>query len=149
MAKNTVLLIDDDEDDREIFELALKQASEDAICITLQSCKEALQLLSENSIRPDHIFLDINMPVMSGRECLVEIGKLDQLKDVPVYMYTTSSRMADRDSFLAMGAREMLNKPLKISDLVDMLKRLLGSSPTERDKADTLPLFAGALLLFI
>ena len=125
MADTTILLIDDDEDDREIFGIALKQANEQAVLVTSRGGKEALEVLSKKALQPDYIFLDINMPVMTGKDCLSEIRKLDHLKDAAIFMYTTSTHVADGDSYLAMGAKEILNKPLRIADLVSMLKRLI------------------------
>lgn len=125
MAEITVLLIDDDEDDREIFGIALVQASEEAVLLTSRGGKEAMEILSVEKVRPDLIFLDINMPVMTGKDCLREMVKIDHLKGVPVYMYTTSTHVSDRDEYLSLGAKDILNKPLKITDLVNMIKALL------------------------
>lgn len=127
MAEPTVLLIDDDEDDREIFGIALKQACEEAVLVTSRGGKEALEILSRNALEPDYIFLDINMPVMAGKDCLREIRKLEHLNGTSIFMYTTSTHVSDRDEYLSMGAAEILNKPLRITDLVDMLKALLGN----------------------
>ncbi|MEX1240127.1 MAG: response regulator [Cyclobacteriaceae bacterium] len=125
MAETTILLIDDDDDDREIFRIALKQANEEAVLVTSRGGREALEVLSKGALQPDYIFLDINMPVMTGKDCLREIRKLDQLKNVPIFMYTTSTHVSDREVYLSMGAREILNKPLRITDLANMLKGLL------------------------
>jgi len=125
MAETTILLIDDDEDDREIFGIALVQASEEAVLVTSRGGKEAIEILSIEKVRPDLIFLDINMPVMTGKDCLREMVKFEHLKGVPVYMYTTSTHVSDRDEYLSLGARDILNKPSRINDLVSMLKRLL------------------------
>lgn len=125
MAEKTILLIDDDEDDREIFGIALKQASEETVLVTSRGGKEALEVLSKRALHPDYIFLDINMPVMTGKDCLQEIRKLDQLKSVPVFMYTTSAHVSDRGVYLSLGAKEILTKPLRITELVSMLKGLL------------------------
>ena len=125
MAETTVLLIDDDEDDREIFGIALGQAAEEAVLITSRGGKEALEILSEKNLRPDYIFLDINMPAMTGKDCLREMVKFQHLQGVSVYMYTTSTQVSDRDTYLSMGARAILTKPLKVADLVDMLRGIL------------------------
>jgi len=125
MADTTVLLIDDDEDDREIFGIALVQACEEAALITSRGGKEAMELLSKGKLQPDFIFLDINMPVMTGKDCLREIRKLGDLKGVPIYMYTTSTHVSDRNEYLSMGAQDILIKPFRIADLVAMLKGLL------------------------
>lgn len=121
----TILLIDDDEDDREIFAIALRQLENGTHFLTANSGKDALKMLVENAVRPDFIFLDINMPVMAGKDCLRELRRLEHLKEVPIYMYTTSSHVPDRDVYLSLGARDVLNKPTRIADLVKMLNTVL------------------------
>jgi CheY-like chemotaxis protein len=69
----TVFLIDDDRDDREIFMEALAEIDNSAICYTAENGLDALNKLNENLVIPQFIFLDLNMPRMSGRECLVEL----------------------------------------------------------------------------
>ncbi|HEX8039783.1 MAG TPA: response regulator [Chryseosolibacter sp.] len=118
----TFFLIDDDEDDREVFGLALKEVSKEAVCIACKNGKEALARLSDPSLRPDHIFVDINMPLMSGQECLREIRRLPHLRDVPVHMLTTASRVPDEQSYAVMGAQGIYTKPVRMVDLVSMLK---------------------------
>ena len=62
----TFLLIDDDEDDRELFEIALTEASSDAAFTSSSSCCDALELLKSGTLKPDYIFLDLNMPKKNG-----------------------------------------------------------------------------------
>lgn len=121
----TVLLIDDDEDDREIFGIALRQLDDQNTYLAVSSGRDAVKMLSRDGVRPDLIFLDINMPVMAGKDCLAALRQIDRLKDVPIYMYTTSFHVPDRDVYLSLGALEVLNKPTRISDLVKMLKARL------------------------
>lgn len=122
IATRLFFLIDDDEDDREVFGLALKEVSDEAVCIACKDGKEGLALLSDRSLRPDHIFVDINMPLMSGQDCLREIRRLPHLKDVPVHMLTTASRVPDEQSYTVMGAQGIYTKPVRMVDLVSMLK---------------------------
>jgi DNA-binding response OmpR family regulator len=127
MPKKTCLLIDDDEDDREIFQIALEQVSADLHCVTLKNGVDAVKMLSDKIVSPDFIFLDINMPLMNGKECLMEIRKLTHLKTVPVFMYTTSTEIRDKEIFLGSGASDILTKPAKISELVKILNELIVS----------------------
>ena len=71
--RKTCLLVDDDEDDAEIFSIALNEANPDIKCLTAADGLEALEMLRDPSFIPDYIFLDLNMPLMTGKECLVEI----------------------------------------------------------------------------
>src|ERR1700739_3500683 len=90
-------LIDDDADDREIFSLALGKADQKVKCVVARDGEEALDILKGNKeFTPDSIFLDLNMPRMDGRECLVEIRKIERLKNIPICIYTTSSLEKDK-----------------------------------------------------
>lgn len=122
---HTCLLIDDDQDDREIFQMALEELGSNVNCVTSRDGIEGLKLLSSRSIVPDYIFLDMNMPLMNGEECLIEIRKLDHLAAIPVYVYTTSSDKRNRPSFLEKGAKDVLTKPAKLSELVKVLGNIM------------------------
>lgn len=124
MRANTYFLIDDDQDDREIFELASEEANPENVCFTCQNGKEALSLLVRQELIPTHIFIDINMPRMNGKECLAAIRELRHLNSIPVFMYTTSSDVNDKSDFIALGAHAIITKPAKISQLVILLGTL-------------------------
>lgn len=124
MTKTLVYLIDDDEDDRDIFALALEGAHPQATFRAAKSGREALDSLN-NEARPNFIFIDLNMPHMSGRECLEEIKKRPMLKDVPAIVYTTSSHAKDIDELLKLGAEHYIVKPNSIVRLTEILRDLL------------------------
>lgn len=121
----TCLLIDDDEDDRDIFELALKDVGKNVKFVASDDCSKALRMLREGELNPDYIFLDLNMPVVTGRECLVQIRKLRTFDKTPVVIYTTSSVQKDKDDVLRLGATSFLTKPNKVSALTQVLKDVL------------------------
>lgn len=123
-ALETCFLIDDDEDDREIFQLALEQVDSNFRCVTADNCMEALEILRNGSLKPDYIFLDLNMPVLTGRDCLVEIRKMAMFQKTPLIIYTTSSIPADREEVLRLGATSFVTKPNKVSTLVTLLKEV-------------------------
>lgn len=124
----TCFLIDDDEDDRDIFQLALRDVDGKFNCVMADNCLDALERLREGKLSPDFIFLDLNMPVLTGRECLVEIRKMRQFEKTPVLIYTTSSVSRDRDEVMKLGATSFITKPNKISLLTDVLKKVLTAS---------------------
>ena len=87
----TILIVDDDEDDREMFCEAVNEVSKAITCIHATDGLAALEILShKNKQAFDLIFLDLNMPGLNGKQCLAEIKKLDKVKDVPVIIYSTS-----------------------------------------------------------
>ncbi len=93
----TVFLIDDDFDDREIFEETLLSLNLEVDYAEAKNGADALEKLRQSdSIKPDIIFLDLNMPIMDGRQFLKEVKRDDALKDIPVVIYSTSSNETDR-----------------------------------------------------
>jgi CheY-like chemotaxis protein len=124
----TCFLIDDDEDDRDIFQLALQQLGPKFNCVTSDSCTHALEILKNGNVTPDYIFLDLNMPVITGRECLAEIRKLEKFGKTPVLIYTTSSVLKDKEDVMRLGATSFITKPNKVSVLTTVLKEILNPS---------------------
>lgn len=79
-----LLLADDDDDDRTLFKETIVEIG---VNIELSTVKDGFQLmhaLSEAEWLPDVIFLDLNMPYKSGKECLTEIRANDKLKHIPI-----------------------------------------------------------------
>ena len=123
--KLTCFLIDDDPDDQEIFAMTLREVNETFLCVTANNGIQALEKLSSTtSFVPDFIFLDLNMPLMGGKDCLLEIKKAEHLKEVPVIIYSTSSHQKDVDDVKKIGAAHFLTKPSNIDVLARILSRL-------------------------
>ena len=120
--KKICFLIDDDEDDQDIFKIAVKRSNLNIECITASGGFEALKLLNNDpNFKPDYIFLDLNMPGMDGRQTLKEIKKLQHLPDSKVIMYSTSSYEGDIKETKNMGAHAFVSKPSNVADLVKIL----------------------------
>ena len=118
-------LIDDDEDDLEIFKMALDEIDPSITLNYAFSGMEALKKLnSDPCLIPNVIFIDWNMPRMNGRQCLEEIKKTDRLMNVPIYIYSTSSDPRAIEETRQMGASDFIVKPSNISSLVNILARI-------------------------
>jgi CheY-like chemotaxis protein len=121
-----ILLIDDDIEDQEIFIDALKQIDQTILCLSFSDGEEALKLLETDIIAvPDLIFLDLNMPRFSGKQCLSQLKKINKLTETPVVIYTTSADKKDQDDTKDLGADHFLIKPSRFDDLREHLKRIL------------------------
>jgi len=107
----TIVLVDDDGDDRLFFRDAVKKASRDISCITLEDGFALISYLKEDEKQPDLIFLDINMPVMNGWECLSILKEDDAYRDIPVIMYSTSRHDEEISKAKDAGAFSFFNKP--------------------------------------
>ena len=121
----TCFLIDDDSDDREIFAMALEDADKLCKCITAKSGIDALQILNaDQTFAPDYIFLDLNMPLLPGTKCLMEIKQIPRLVDTPVIIYTTSSHEKDIEESKRLGAAHFLVKAPGLKSLTQMLSAI-------------------------
>jgi len=119
----TVLCIDDDDDDTDLFREAVGIIDSRCICLTVSNAMDGLRIL-ETAI-PDLIFLDINMPVIDGRETLRRIRRIRQLAEVPVYMLSTTMDNDELESYRRIGATSCFTKPKTFEELCIMLADVL------------------------
>jgi CheY-like chemotaxis protein len=107
----SILLIDDDDDDCELFGEALQEISPESEFSCISDGCEVIRFLEASHELPQLIFLDINMPRMDGWECLNLLKGHPAFQQIPVFMYSTSSLREDRAKALSLGALELINKP--------------------------------------
>lgn len=120
MKYKNILQIDDDYDDCEFFEQALKMVS-NATYTSVHNPLDALRQLINREIKPDLIFMDVNMPVMSGPELLNEIKKRPMTKNIPVVMLSTSPMLTKSQSQI-LGAKDYLIKPNTFNELKSLIR---------------------------
>lgn len=113
-----ILIIDDDDEDCDLFTDAVKAVDSSIRCVKVNSCKDALALLSTD-YKPNFIFLDLNMPVCDGKGCLLEIRKNKSKNKIPVIIYTSSSRRIDIEEAHDLGAVYVIIKPTALKELCD------------------------------
>lgn len=123
----TILYVEDDVDDRDLFIEAIKKISprEDVNCIMAEDGEEALARLIDFPSNPNLIFLDINMPKMDGKELVALIKEHSKLKDIPIVIYSTTISSIDMQFFNRYGVFQFFNKPADFNDLCDSLKLVL------------------------
>jgi CheY-like chemotaxis protein len=119
----TILYVEDDEEDREIFKEALYSIGPYHTIITARDGRQAMQVLEE--FVPDYIFLDINLPEMDGKQVLKTLKQSTGLSVIPVIMFTTSVNPEDRVECTSLGAADFISKPSMFHDLCRTLKRYL------------------------
>lgn len=120
------LLIEDDPDDQEVFKIAVAALRDFEIEVTTAgSGVQAFEILNRERL-PDCIFLDLNMPLMNGREFLKKLKRIERLKEIPVIIYSTSSDARDKTDMMFLGASQFITKPNSIEELNRILLRELG-----------------------
>lgn len=121
----TILLVEDDEDDQDLFITALSGIKNVALFDVASNGAQALEKLRQSDVLPSLIFMDINMPGMSGIECLSEIAKDPKISDIPIVMLSSSTHF--REQVCGLGARAFIKKPNSGLVLRDELERMLHS----------------------
>jgi CheY-like chemotaxis protein len=123
-----ILLVEDDVDDQAIFLEILLGISPDVIFKIAPNGKEALNMLLAAKPKPDLIFCDLNMPVMSGFDFLNQKGTnsmYSAIRNIPVIVLTTSA--LDSQKCYDLGACLYMQKPtsgkLYTSILANLLSR--------------------------
>lgn len=127
----TILMADDDADDRELTEEAFREVR---FANNLKFVRDGRDLLdyltrangytSQNAPTPGLILLDLNMPRMDGREALIAIKADPQLKSIPVVVLTTSEADEDIVRSYELGAASYIPKPVTFMGLVNAMKTL-------------------------
>ena len=128
----TILLADDDEDDRLLTRTALEEAR---VSNNLRMVEDGVELLdylkrrgqyaeAEDWCLPGLILLDLNMPRLSGQEALAEIRKDPALRSIPVVALTTSTAEADIARVYELGANSYITKPVGFDGLLEVMKVL-------------------------
>lgn len=121
MNSTCFFLVDDDADDVTIFKEVLQDINPGIDFVSAGDGHEALTNLKMQNNKPDVIFLDLNMPRMGGKECLVALKGDVQLQNIPVIMYTTSSQSKDIEETMQKGAVCFITKPTNLKELKSIL----------------------------
>jgi CheY-like chemotaxis protein len=122
----TILLADDDPDDRMFFEDALDELVVTATLHMVPNGFELMKYLERHIDRlPNVIFLDLNMPSKSGSECLSEIKNHEMFNQIPVIIYSTSANADVMESLYDMGALYYVRKEGDFSNLKSIIGKAL------------------------
>lgn len=120
-----VFLIDDDDDDRLLFQDAIEIINSSIECDTAINGKVAFDKLHDSQTLPDIIFLDLNMPFMNGFDFLLQIKKEEQFNKIPIGIFTTSNYIRDREVTKVSGANFFLSKPTDFNLLCEKLEHII------------------------
>jgi CheY-like chemotaxis protein len=106
-----ILVADDDEDDRMLFEEVIKDLPYLIHLTTAKDGDETIKILLQLTELPDVLFLDLNMPIKNGLDCLTEIKKTKKIKSIPVIIFSTSSYPGAVNEAYEAGAHLYIRKP--------------------------------------
>ncbi|MDF2191570.1 response regulator [Paraflavitalea sp. CAU 1676] len=125
MNTRRLFLVDDDADEQWIFNTALNAVDPTIELSRAANGQDAIRQLASSPSQPDVIFLDLNMPVMNGLECLRQLKSNPGLSGIPTIMYSTTADPQTISQSRAMGAEDFITKPYNFEELVDALRVVL------------------------
>jgi CheY-like chemotaxis protein len=129
-----VLIVDDDEDDVELFQEALYAIDENIRSISAKDGEEALLLLNASiDDKPDFIFSDLNMPRLDGKQFLAQVKNTVGFKEIPVTILTTSNLKDDNESIIRLGAANFITKPSKFACLIEAISKIILHIPNDKN----------------
>jgi len=123
----TVFLVDDDEEDQQLFSDALTGISESVQLTILNNGVELMERLFSGTPLPDMIFLDLYMPMMNGEECLQDIREEKRFNTIPILIYSNAFDLDMIEQLFEMGANRYLQKPNSFSELESSLEKIINS----------------------
>lgn len=125
-----ILHVDDDLEDLELFQEVIESIGPEHRVFSATNGQERLHIAKV--IIPDIIFLDINMPIMNGRETLHELRQNNLLKTIPVCMLSTSSNAMEIMRYQELGVHGFIVKPNTFADLCQAVKKFILPELTTR-----------------
>ncbi|UYQ91753.1 HAMP domain-containing protein [Chitinophaga horti] len=119
LSHKNVLVVDDDV--RNLFALTTAFERYHINTITAESGQEAMNILSENN-EIDIVLMDIMMPEMDGYETMQKIRREHKNSALPIIAVTAKAMKGDREKCLEAGASDYITKPLKIDQLLSLMR---------------------------
>lgn len=121
-----IMLADDDEDDRNFFNDAISDLKISNKLTIFKNGQDLMDYLEHpDTVLPDILFLDLNMPCKTGNECLKDIRANPKFKDISIAIYSTSSSDKDIEETFVGGANIYIKKPNDFSKLKKVLNEVV------------------------
>jgi response regulator of citrate/malate metabolism len=121
----TILYIDDDSEDVEIFEEAINSVSPKTILYSAKNANEAYSLLETLPTKPNYIFLDLKLPRKNGKHILKDIKSSNALKHIPIIIISSLDEKSTIIECKNLGATDYIIKPTQFKKLCDALSKYL------------------------
>jgi CheY-like chemotaxis protein len=125
-----VLIVEDSEEDFQAFVLGLRRAGFSNPVHRCSDGDEALDFLhhrgpyagTNRAPRPGVVILDLNLPGTDGRTVLAEMKGQEELKTIPVIVFTTSNESRDVDACYRSGANAYVQKPMELKAFISAVE---------------------------
>ncbi|MBS1664405.1 MAG: response regulator [Bacteroidetes bacterium] len=122
-----IVLVDDDADDRQIFEELLQEIIPDTLLESVENGLEMISLLDKtpDDELPELIILDQNMPKMTGKDSLLFLKESPRYKLIPTIIYSTYQVKDFYQECLELGAQDVVAKPDTLQAYRTMIEQFL------------------------
>src|SRR6218665_1308244 len=120
----SILIADDDEDDKFLLKSAFEESGIDAPLSFVDNGQELMDFLHKAKRLPSIILLDLNMPKKDGREALKEIKENPKFRSIPILILTTSNSPEDIKNCYFLGANCFITKPSTFEGLMRVIGEL-------------------------
>lgn len=122
-----IVLVDDDEDDRQIFDEILREIDQEAIVVLAGNGLEMVAILDKmpDDELPDMIILDQNMPKMTGKESLIFLKESPRYRYISTIVYSTYQVEDFYQECLELGAQDVVAKPDTMQAYREMIEQFL------------------------
>jgi len=120
-----IFLVDDDADDRMLFEEAMNEVDPQAKLSLADGCDMLIQLAKIENDKPDMILLDLNMPGLNGFECLDEIKNKEPFGNIPVIIYSTTANPEQVKKTYNKGATLYMQKPSSYEGIKKLMNKII------------------------
>jgi CheY-like chemotaxis protein len=134
--KHVIIYADDDPDDLELVKESFNEFANNVEVITFSDGAQALNYLSRQNSSdavPCLIILDVNMPVMDGKQALIRIREMERLNAIPVVLFTTSSLPSDK-TFAELYNAGFMTKPLNLQQMEKITDAFIEHCATDIQK---------------
>ncbi len=125
MAKRTILIVDDEDDIREVAQLSLEVAAGWEV---LAAKTGEIAIATAAAEQPDAILLDVMMPILDGPSTYVRLQAEEATREIPVIFLTAKVQSSDRERFAELGVQGVIAKPFDPLELAKEISRTLGWS---------------------
>jgi CheY-like chemotaxis protein len=120
----TILLAEDDEDNRDLVEFVIARSGLDVTMHTAENGQIAVQMAQ--SYRPVLILMDMQMPVMDGYTAVSIIKADPALTNIPIIAFTALARPEDKIRTREVGCIEHYTKPMDPEELLSLIRKYIG-----------------------
>jgi CheY-like chemotaxis protein len=127
MKYSHILVIDDDPEDIEIFSEAINSFKENITITASTDASLALEDLKKAIELPDIIFLDLQMPRLTGKDFLQKIKEDEHLQNIPIIVLSGQSDLIIKDTYQKIGVSNFICKPNSYKELIQLLHEILYS----------------------